>query len=308
MRIIIAGSGGVGGYYGAMLARAGHEVLFIARGEHLAALRVRGIVVKSHTGDFHLPVNAAGNAEGFGEADLVLVCVKSYDTESSPPLYEAGVGEHTTVLSLQNGVDNEEILARRFGRARVMGGVSFIGSRVESPGVILHTSFGNIAIGELDGGVSPRGEALAAVFNEAGVTCRLSGDIRRDLYAKMVWNVGFNALCAILDCPAKVAVEFAPTRKVVEDAMREWVQVARAAGVGLEDSAVQKNVEATLKGGEVIPSLLHDRRRGRRLEIETFNGKAALMGKELGVPTPVNATLANITRFFGCGYGEPPVS
>lgn len=308
MRIIIAGSGGVGGYYGAMLARAGHEVLFIARGEHLAALRARGISVKSIAGDFTLPVNAAPDAAGFGLADLALVCVKSYDTQSSIPLFEAGVGEASVVLSLQNGVDNEEILAARFGRERVMGGVSFIGSRVQSPGVILHTSYGNIAIGELDGGISPRGQAFAAMFNEAGIKCRLSDGIRRDLYAKMVWNVGFNALCAILDCPAKVAVEFAPTRKVVEDAMREWVAVARAAGVALEEAAVQKNVEATLKGGEVIPSLLHDRRRGRRLEIESFNGKAAMMGRELGVPTPVNATLANITRFFDCRYGEPPVS
>lgn len=298
MNVVIMGAGGVGGYYGGMLARAGHEVFFIARGASLARMKSDGLAVKSFKGDFHVTAARGERSDSFGVADLVLVCVKSYDTAGSFDLFRKSVGVDTVLVSLQNGIDNEELLADEFGREKVMGGVAFIGSRVEAPGVILHTAFGHITIGDLDGGVSERAQRIGGMFNAAGVKCRVSDDIRRDLWRKMIWNVGFNALCAALDRPAKEAVAFDDTRWIVKTAMLEWIAVARASGVDLDPGLADKNIDVTLEGGEVIPSLLHDKRRGQRMEIEAINGKVVALGEALGIGTPVNRTLAGIVRFY----------
>ncbi|VAX17280.1 2-dehydropantoate 2-reductase [hydrothermal vent metagenome] len=298
MKFVIVGAGGVGGYYGAMLARGGHEVFFTARGEHLKKIGDDGLEIKSVNGDFGIRAMAGESADSFGLADYALVCVKSYDTASTFDLYKNNVGRDTVILSLQNGVDNEDIISSEFGRKKVMGGVAFIGSRIKEPGVILHTAFGHITIGDPGGGVSERALKLCQIFNGSGVKCHVSDDIKRDLWGKMVWNTGFNAICAILDCSAKEVVSYKGTRQIVKSAMDEWIEVARSSGVNLAPSLADKNIAITLKGGEVIPSMLHDRRRGKKMEIETFNGKAAKLGAKLGIDTPVNLALAEIIRFF----------
>lgn len=299
MKIIIAGAGAVGGYYGGVLAHAGHDVFFIARGAQLKALRERGISVKSINGDFTLPSPKCGeNADSFGPADLILVCFKTYDTVKTLDLYKAGAGPDTAIISLQNGVDNEDIIADRYGADKVLGGVSFIGSRVESPGVILHTAASAIAIGELDGGVSDRAKKLGDVFEKAGVKCKVSGDIKRDMWGKTIWNIGFNAICAILECSAQEAIRFEETKSVVRAAMMEWIAVAKAAGVDLTPDMADKHIERTFTAGEIIPSMLQDKRAGRRMEIDTFNGKCAELGEKFGMDTPVNRTLAAMLRFW----------
>lgn len=299
MKIIIAGAGAVGGYYGGVLANAGHDVFFIARGAQLAALRERGLAVKSINGDFALPSPKCGeNADSFGPADLTLVCFKSYDTAKTLDLYKAGVGPDTLIVSLQNGVDNEDVIAGRYGADKVLGGVSFIGSRVESPGVILHTAASAIAIGELGGGVTDRVKKIGEVFEKAGVKCKVSGDIKRDMWGKTIWNIGFNALCAILECSAQEAIRFDETRSAVRSAMLEWIAVAQAVGVDLTTDMADKHIERTVTAGEVIPSMLQDKRAGRRMEVDTFNGKAVELGLRLGVGTPVNTLLTAIIRFW----------
>jgi 2-dehydropantoate 2-reductase len=257
MKFLIVGAGGVGGYYGAMLANGGHQVFFVARGEHLQKVKSNGLIIKSVNGDFSVKTSAAENSDSFGLADYALVCVKSYDTASTFDLYKNSVGEDTVILSLQNGIDNEGVISSEFGYEKVMGGVAFIGSRIEKPGVVLHTAFGYITIGDLGGGKSERALNLGKIFTDSGVKCRVSGDIKFDLWAKMVWNVGFNAICAIVDCQAKEAASNDATGKIVKRAMDEWIEVAQASGVNLEPSLVDKNIEVTLKGGEVIPSMLH---------------------------------------------------
>ena len=300
MKVLVVGAGGVGGYYGGMLARTGADVFFIARGANLDAISRDGLTVKSFDkGDFNVRAKCGKRADSFGEADVILICVKAYDTSATLDLYRNNVGPETVILSLQNGIDNESIIAEKYGRDRVMGGIAFIGSRVDKPGTILHTAFGHITIGEFSPN-APKGrtEKVAKMFEEAGVRCKISGDIRRDLYGKMIWNVGFNALCAILDCTAKEAVSFGGTRMVVKEAMLEWINVAVADGVDLSPGMADKNIEVTLKGGEVIPSMLHDRRLGRRMEIDTFNGKVTQMGSRLGVDTPVNKTITALASFL----------
>jgi 2-dehydropantoate 2-reductase len=299
MKIIIAGAGAVGGYYGGVLARAGHDVFFIARGTQLAALKERGLAVKSIDGDFALPSPKCGeNADSFGHADLILVCFKTYDTANTLDLYKAGVGPQTAIISLQNGVDNEDIIASRYGFEKLLGGVTFIGSRVESPGVILHTAVSSMIIGELDGGVSDRAETLGDVFVKAGVKCKVSGEIKRDKWGKTIWNIGFNAICAIMECSAQEAIRFEVTRLLVREAMLEWIAVAKAEGVDLTPDMADKHIERTFSAGEIIPSMLQDKRVGRRMEIDTFNGKAVELGLKHSVDTPVNKTLTAIVRFW----------
>ena len=305
MKILVIGAGGVGGYYGGMLARAGHDVFFIARGYHLEALKKNGLTVKSFSGDFNAKVKCGHRAESFGVADLVLVCVKSYDTVTSLGLYRANVGPETVILSLQNGIDNEKLIAEEYGRERVMGGIAFIGTRVSEPGVILHTAFGHVTIGEFDKTITDRAKRMGAMFEEAGVKCKISGDIWRDMLGKMVWNVGFNAICAILDCPAKESVSFPDTREIVKSAMTEWIYVTRAMGTPLDFDLADKNIEVTLKGSEVIPSMLHDRRLSRQMEIDTFNGKVVELGEGLKVDTPVNRTITAMVRFLNNQRNQP---
>lgn len=298
MKILVVGAGGVGGYYGAMLARAGSEVFLIARGLHLAAMRESGLAVESVNGDFNVKVRAGERAGDFGVADVVLVCVKSYDTEETLRLYRENVGPETMIVSLQNGIDNEKIIADEYGWDRVLGGIAFIGTRIAAPGVIKHTAYGHVALGEFNEPGSGKAARLCRVFEDAGVKCRVSDDIWRDLLGKMVWNVGFNAMCAILDCAAAEAAGFEETRATVKEAMLEWIHVTRAMGSPLDFDLADKNIEGALKGGEVIPSMLHDRRVGRLMEIDTFNGKVVELGEKTGVETPVNRAITGMIRFF----------
>ncbi len=298
MKIVIAGTGGIGGYYGALLAQGGHDVFFIARDKHLAIINEAGLTIKSHGKQICLKVNAGPDSSRFGIADLIIICFKSYDTASTFNLYRQSINEKTVILSLQNGIENETILSQELGVTHVVGGISFIGSLVEAPGVILHTAYGNITIGELDGEVTNRITAIGKMFNTCTINCKVSNNIKHDIWGKMVWNVGFNAICTILDCSAKEVLQFRDTKLLVESAMREWIEVARACGVSLAKSLTRKNIVVTQKGGEVVPSMLHDRRRGKKMEIEFLNAKVVSLGHTVGLDTPVNTALTSIIRFY----------
>ncbi|MBI5815929.1 MAG: 2-dehydropantoate 2-reductase [Nitrospinae bacterium] len=302
MRIVVAGTGGVGAYYGAVLAKAGHEVFFIARGAQLDAISKNGVEVKSINGDFHIAASSGETSAPFGVADLILVCFKAYDTAGTLELYAPSVGPETAIISLQNGVDNEEIIAARFGWEKVLGGLSFIGSRVDRPGEVIHTAASNVIIGEMDGTMTDRVNKIGEAFNAAGVKCKVSAEVKKEMFGKMIWNVGFNALCAVLECPSRAAIEFDETKNIVRAAMLEWTAVARAMGVALTDDMADKHIERTFKAGEIIPSMLQDRRRGKRMEIETFNAKVAQLGEKHGMPTPVNSTLSGIIKFWNRGF------
>ncbi|VAX23227.1 2-dehydropantoate 2-reductase [hydrothermal vent metagenome] len=298
MKILIVGSGGVGGFYGGALARKVDDVFFIARGANLEAILKNGLTIKSVDGEFTITPDCGANGEGFGVADLVIVCVKAYDTQKTLGLYRQNVGPGTTIISLQNGIDNEGIIAREYGKEKVMGAVAFVGSRVEEPGVILHSAFGHIAIGELGGEVSKRAKTIRRLFVDAGVKCKISENIIMDIWGKMIWNTGFNAITAILGVSAKEAASNEGIRQTIHGAMMEWIEVAKASGVSLWPELADKNIAVTLKGGDVIPSMLQDRRSGRQMEIDIINGKAAQLGRTLGIPTPINDTIVSIVSFM----------
>jgi len=282
------GSGGVGGYFGAKLQRAGEKVTLVARGPHLDAIKRAGLAIRSASeGDTVVKPGVVERLEGVDRADAVLFCVKSFDTDDAAARLWSVLGPDTPVLSLQNGVDNEDKIDAKLGAGRAMGGVAQVFATIESPGVIRHHAAGRIIFGELDGRISDRAERLRDAFARAEVPVELSRTIRRALWEKYL------LICAVGGTTAVTretigAVRGTPAtwqlfRRIVE----EVAALARAAGVDLADDAVDQ----IMKFAETIPpanraSLAQDVLQGRRLELEALHGHAARLGERLGVPTP----------------------
>ena len=296
MRILIAGTGGVGGYFGACLARAGHEVVFLARGKNLAALQSSGITVESIDGDFHLShITAVESVAGLDPVAVVLVTVKSYDTATIARQIAPLVGEDTVVLSLQNGIENESLLASELDLPPLMGAMTEIGAELVSPGVVRHVAEGTIVFGEMTGHESPRGRTLAELFTAAGIRHRLSMEMPLMLWSKLSWNAAHNAVTAITHTTAGAAADIPATAEVLRAAMHEVVAVARAQGILLEPARVDTTIAFSRDHlGTLRTSMLQDLERGRRLEYDAINGAVIRFGETVGVPTPVNRTLCGL--------------
>ena len=293
MRVLVAGTGAVGGYFGALLARAGHEVVFLARGANLDALCARGLRIESVDGDINLPrVTATDTVEGRALFDLVLVTVKSYDTASIAAQIAPGVGPETIVLSLQNGVESEAVLASALRLPPLLGAMTQIGTELVAPGVVRHVAEGTIFFGEMDGQESPRSRALAELFTAATVRHHLSTDIVRMLWDKLAWNAAHNAVTAITHTTAAEAAAIPATAAVLRDAMLEVVAVAQAQGIQIDRERVELVIAYSREHlGSLRTSMLQDLERGRRLEHEALNGAVIRYGEKVGVATPVNRTL-----------------
>ncbi len=285
------GAGAVGGYFGGLLARGGADVTFIARGKHLDALRAKGLTVKSIKGDFSISVQATDDPKGVGPVDLILFCVKSYDTERAMRQALPMVGKEAVVLSLQNGIDNEEEIAGIVGKEKVLAGVAYIGSSVPEPGVILHEAEGKIAFGELDGGLSERILKLEAFFDQCGLPAEVSPDIRKALWTKLAWNAPFNAINALVGGTVKAIVENPHTLELVRLVTAEVVAVANASGIPLALEEVWERNLRFSRRSDIKTSMLQDLEAGRPLEHEALNGIIVKKGAGLGIPTPHNFAL-----------------
>ena len=288
MRIAIVGAGGVGGYFGAKLARAGESVVVLARGAHLTAIRRHGLRVRSAVdGEFTAKVDAVDSLAGQPQVDMALFCVKSFDTRTAAETLRPALGPDTGVVSLQNGVDNEEIIDEVLGSGRALGGAAFVFSTIESPGVIAHTLLGRIVFGELDGRVSARATALRDALARAGVPVELSAEVRRVLWEKYLLISAQAGTTALTRAPIGVIRATPETWTMYGRIAEELAALARAAGVRLADDAV----DATLKTAAGLAptaysSLYHDLTHGHRLELEALHGHAVRLGARLGVPTP----------------------
>jgi 2-dehydropantoate 2-reductase len=294
MKILVMGAGAVGSFYGGKLARAGHDVTFVARGENLRVLRQNGLTVKSYQGDFRLErVHATDRPEDTGVCDLALVCVKSYDTLTAAQLLRPAVGPDTIVLSLQNGVENEEQLERELGRGNVMGAMAYIGVDVTSPGVVVHSVAGRLAFGEHNGQRTPGAERLAQVFLDAGIDAQLSTNITITLWDKLIWNAAFNAICTLSRSTIGEVLSHPQTRTLVRDTMLEVVTVARAQGLDLQESRADEHIASSQTPGmsSYATSMAYDLARGKRLEYDALNGAVVRFGERCGVPVPINRTL-----------------
>jgi len=297
MRLAVIGAGGVGGYFGAMLHAAGHEVVFTARGAHRDAMRSGGLTVVTPDGVLAVPPGACTGEEGdLRDPETVLFCVKSYDTERAAAALGSRLREGTVVISLQNGVENEEVIRRALPRCRVFGGVAYIYSTITRPGEITvgagprRMVFG--PFGEAEPGLRASAEALLEACRAARISAELSGDIMADLWKKFIFITGAGGLTALTRLTLAEILAVDASRALLADAMGETLAVARARGVAVEEGFLD-GLFATLRRFDngTRSSLYYDLVNGKPMEIEALPGTVVRLGARLGVPTPVNRTI-----------------
>ena len=308
MKIVVMGSGGVGGFYGGRLAHAGCDVTFIARGRHLAAMREHGLTIESEQqGNIHVPgVRVTDDPSTLEPADIVIIAVKLWDTEAAARAVKPLVGNATAVLSLQNGVIKDDILRREFGSDAVMGGVGYVGTHIARPGVIHQTgTLQRLVFGEYDGRRSTRAEALLAALLRAGIAAELSSDIRRTLWEKYVFLVGLSGTTATMRSTLGPIRSNPRTRAFLLELMRETVTVGRAHRVTLpEDYAEQRLAFADTLASDMTSSLHHDLEHGNRLEVAWLSGGVVELGKAVNVPTPANRAVWDILALYADGRAQ----
>lgn len=306
LRIVAFGSGGVGGYFGGRLAAAGEDVTFIARGRHLEALRTDGLRLVSPKGDVHLrQVRATDRPGDVGPVDVVLFTVKMYDAASSAAHLQPLIGPDTAVITLQNGVEARDIVARHLDPRHVVGGVAYVAAVIDTPGVIRHTALDALVFGEADGTVSPRLAALREAGERAGFHATVSTAIDRDLWSKFVRLSTFSGLTSLTRLPLGPIRDDAALWALAEAALQEGIAVAAARGVTLSPQLLTE-MRAMLWGMPPVAksSMLEDLERGRPLELPWLSGAIVRLGREAGVPTPVHGMIAAALGPFVAG---PPV-
>ena len=290
MKIAIMGSGGIGGYYGGLLARAGHAVTFIARAAHLASIQTNGLQVKSVHGDFLVkPAQATDNPIDIGSVDLVLFCVKTPSTEPAVQVIRPIIAPHTVVMSLQNGIDAAERVGAMIGMQHMLGAATWISSAIESPGVVRHFSqFRRIAFGELDGQTTQRAEIVLEALQSSGATVELSADIRKVLWTKFVFIAAVSAAGSLTRLEMGDYRAIPETRNLLTAIMREVEALARSQNIALEADVVEKSLAfIDASAPSIKPSMQRDIETGHVSELEAIIGIIGRKGRELNVPTPV---------------------
>ncbi len=290
MRIVVMGTGGTGGYYGGLLSKQGHDVTFVARGEHLAAIQRSGLQVKSIHGDFAVsPCKATDNPATTGVPDLILFCTKTYSTDEAVQAVKPIVGKDTTILSVQNGIDAAERIGKVVGMEHMIAGATWISSAIESPGVIRQVSeFRRLVIGELDGSRTPRVEAVYNAFKATGITAELSDNILKVLWTKFVFISAASSFGSLTRLPIGAYRAVPETRAQIIKLLRETEALARLRGINLDPDVVDKTMAFIDNSGPKIKASMQlDVEAGRPSEVESLIGVIGRLGQELGVPTPV---------------------
>jgi 2-dehydropantoate 2-reductase len=289
MRIAVIGAGGVGGAFGAALAKGGSDVTFVARGAHLKAMQEYGLKVLGPRGDIHLqPTKATDDPASIGAVDVVLFCVKLWDVESAGAAIRPLVGNATAVIPLQNGIDASERLIPILGKEAVMGGVAQISATIAEPGVIRQTGvFMRLVFGELDGRPSARGAAFHAACQAAGFDSVNTDDIVVALWEKFVLLATNSSVASLTRLPFGKLRDDPEVFALSEKGFAEAAAVGRARGVKLAPD-LEERMAKTMRGfpPEMMPSMAVDLLRGNRLELPWLAGKVVALGRELNVPTP----------------------
>ncbi|MBS3773339.1 MAG: 2-dehydropantoate 2-reductase [Candidatus Thermoplasmatota archaeon] len=287
---MVYGAGALGSFVGGMLSRQ-HMVTLVGRREHMTAVRRRGLHISGTT---ELVVHpAAATALPDRGADLVILTVKAYDTVGAARDIHASCD--APVLSLQNGLDNERTLSEIHGKRRVIGGVTSHGIRYIGPGRIAHTGLGDTVIGELDGTMSERVEAIAQALSDCGIATATTGAIWRELWRKAIVNAAINPVTALLRCPNGFLLENEGTRRLMRDVCDEGIAVAGACNIDVGSVFEQAELVARRTASN-HSSMLQSIQRGRPTEIEHINGVIVSCGEKHGVATPVNETLTRLVR------------
>lgn len=292
MNIVIYGTGGVGGYFGARLAQAGNGVTFIARGNHLEAIQKNGLQLKSPKGDYLVfPANATANISEITDIDLILVSVKTWQLEAAAKEIKQVLNEKTMVISLLNGVNNTEVLGAVIDKKHLLGGLCKVVSKIEDFGVINHLSYEpTIVFGELDNVKTERALSLEKVFLNAGITTKLAENIQTEIWSKFLFISTISAIGALTRATVGEIIASTELKKMMRKTADEIVAVAKARGIYLSESIVEKQFQMIeTQPYNTTSSLQRDIMEGKPSELEAQTGTVVKMGIELGVPTPVNS-------------------
>jgi 2-dehydropantoate 2-reductase len=302
--VVVLGAGAVGGYFGAMLARGGIDVTLIARPAAAEKIQRDGLFIDGVNFQEAVRLKATTDAAAAREADLVLFCVKTLDTESAAEILAPHLRPGATVISLQNGVENVARM-RSAGGINALAAVVYVAASVPEPGRIKHAGRGDLVIGvQREGQPPPRDrqselERIAAMFAKASVPCKIAENIDAELWSKLVLNCAGNAVTAIAQCSYGMAAREPSGRDLLLATAREAVDVARAAGIELSaDELVARGVKFAESMGDATSSTAQDLARKRKTEVDALNGVIVRRGNELGVPTPVNRTLAGLIKLI----------
>lgn len=294
MKIAIMGAGGVGGYFGGLIARAGMDVIFIARGPHKEAINRDGLTVESGLkGQFNVSAKATDDTVSLGHVDLVIFTVKMYHNSEAIETVRPMVGPDTIVLTLQNGIDNGDQLSTAFGKEKVMVGMAVVQARIEKPGVVAQLGhLGSVTFGEIEGGITSRGQQLRELFAQADWSVELTDNAMRALWRKFIYLTGSAGVNAVTQITYGEMRTLPETRALIINAWREIVDVARAKGADIGDDIIpwcETSLDSFAADG--MTSLGNDFRAGRSVELEGLTGTVVRMGAEVGVPTPIHSTI-----------------
>ena len=303
MKIAIMGAGGLGGYFGARLVQGGADVHFVARGKHLDAMRSDGLRIEGPEPLHVTKVHATNDPAQIGVADVVMLCVKLWDTEQAIEQIRPMVGPGTAIVSFQNGVLKDQSLRAAFDESQLMGGVGYVATTIEAPGVIRQTGpMQRLLFGEFDGSRSARGEALLAACLAGGIKAELSDRILREIWQKYVFLVGLSGTTTTIRKHIGPIRSNPQTRAFLLDVMREVVAVGRAHGVALPEDYAQVRLQLTDDvSPDMTSSMHHDLKRGNRLEVRWLAGGVVELGLAKGIPTPLNRAIADILALHAEG-------
>jgi len=298
-------AGAVGGYFGARLAAAGHDVFFIARGANLAAIKNNGLKIESVHGDIHLPKpNVTDDPKTVGPVDIVLFAVKLWDTEKAAEQARPLVGPDTRVITFQNGVDSVERIAPILRQEQTIGGVTYIATTIAAPGVIKHTSaFAKMRFGRSDKKADGKLEALVAAGQEAKLDIAISSDIVRERWEKFIFLTAMAGSTAALRSPIGPIAADPETRAFFHQLMNEAAAVGRAQGVNIDQAYIDerfKFIQGAVEPG-MKASMAHDLERGNRLELDWLTGKVRELGRKLNIPTPASDTVYTVLKLHRAG-------
>ena len=290
MKIAIMGTGGVGGYYGGLLAQSGQDVTFIARGHHLQAIREKGLRIKSVFGDFVVsPIQATDKPSEVGPVDLIIVATKTYHTDDAAQAIKSMVGSETVVMSLQNGVEAANRLGAVVGIEHMIGGTTWLSAAIEAPGIIgQYSQFRRIALGELNGQKTLRIQRIHDALSRSGATIELVEDINKVMWTKYVFIASVTAIGCLTRATFGEYRHVPEARAVLAVAMQEVKAVAQASGIMLDTDVIDKTL-AFLDGSApgIKTSMQRDIEAGKVSELESMIGFVVLLGEKLKVPTPV---------------------
>jgi len=294
MNFLVFGTGGVGGYFGGMLARAGEDVWFVARGKHLEAMLRSGFRLKATKSYFTVPTGKMSEdpADG-GEADVVLFCVKSFDTEAAAARLNSVLTDRTVVICLQNGIDNEDKIQKIIKRGTVFGGAAYVSARITSPGEVTETGgLQRIVFGPMNGLMDSRAQEILNIFTKAGINASINPSIEQEMWRKFAFITSMGSMTALSRLTQGEIASSKETMDVIFGAMREAETVGRATGVNIQPHEQEKVIEGLKRfDPNTRSSLYYDLVNEKPMEIEALNGTVVRLGEKLGVPTPIQQTI-----------------